>query len=246
MDLGQLDEALSAANRARAILFESEGPDTVESANVEGTIGAILIEQQQLDRAMTVLDRDRTILEKHASFQKLGTLLVYEGVVAREQGDLERARQHFDRALELLRTYQGVNSVYVALCDIERGRLEFRRSRLRAAEQDYGEALAILSKRGIVMGRSRAQALLGLGEVALAEHHVGDAITLLEDAQRSAAPPDGNPYDRAAIQFTLAWALIERDSSRARALAEQAFSIYAADRNFVRKKNEIERWLRAH
>jgi len=90
-------------------------------------------------------------------------------------------------------------------------------------------------------------ALLLLGLVEVQAKHPARAVPVLERAL-GLATKDGDPVERAQLQYLLAEALFDsrQDRVRAIALAREARVIFAADSGQAENAAEVDSWLARH
>jgi tetratricopeptide (TPR) repeat protein len=152
---------------------------------------------------------------------------------ARARAEMVRALAIFDAALGTHRS--------VAIAHDIMGFIELERGDLAAAARQYDEALRIWDALGLAHPR-KALSYLGRSQVALAS---GDLAAAVRDAEtaRALGRDIADPKDRALIALGLARALAAagRERDRARALAEEAASVYRKPPRSPRDERDLAR-----
>ncbi len=142
--LGRGEEALRMLRRGLEIRESHLEPDAQEIADSLNSLGATLIQTNQLAEAGPLIERAVGIWEAAmASHPKLGAAYANLGEVARAQGDVAGATGYFEKASEVLRQNFGPRDPRLAGTLNVLGKLYHRAGRIDEAETAYRNALSI-------------------------------------------------------------------------------------------------------
>jgi len=222
----------------RAVLEQLEkalGPRHPKVAVARGNLGALLHDTGRPEQAEVEHRRELEALEEvlgpeHPDVARTHTSL---GNDLSAQGRLEAAEVEHRRALELLEKALGAEHPDTARSRALLANVLHRRGELAAAEAEQRRALEQLEKALGAEHPDVASSCINLAEVLLARRSIDEALVYAERAWQRRQRDDVPPESRAQTAFVLAQVLWAsgRDPqirARARSLAEQALTSYAA------------------
>ncbi len=121
---GQLPKALHCTSRALDIMLDI-APDSDRHARVQNLMGILLINMERFDEGLDYTQRALETFEAHGNISAQVGSLNNLGEMTRLQGQLDEARQYYDRACKLARKLRGqrdrVSRINLALIDLETG-----------------------------------------------------------------------------------------------------------------------------
>ena len=177
--LGRTAEARTAWERTLVLVRAELRHDHPEVSTAEHNLGLLLGELEDYDRATELLERalaSRERLDPPRPVLVGATLKIFAGIASRG-GELDRARELFERAIELAaRTYGEDRSEAVHLELLYANALCDKWQELPRARELFSAALA--------SGFYEARARDGLGRVALREERWEEAVSQLAEARR--------------------------------------------------------------
>jgi eukaryotic-like serine/threonine-protein kinase len=229
---GRLDEALEQHGRALAILQEALGPRHPNMASAMTNMANVLSAQGKFDEALEH-NRNALAIIVEASGPRhhmAGTIL---GNIASElgkQGKLNEALEHYDRALDILEEALGPQHPTVANMLSGRGTVLRKQGRLDEALEHFERAIAINEAALGPQHEKIAETLVESAKAELALQDFAAARRLADRAVTIRESGSAQPHLLAEARFVLAQASWpdHAQRSRARSLAEQARSAYAA------------------
>ncbi|MDY7092137.1 MAG: serine/threonine-protein kinase [Acidobacteriota bacterium] len=223
---GRRAEARRLLEESAAGLEQLTGPEHVSLGVAFGSLAALDVRAGAPEKALPLFERSLAILEaaygrEHARVAQAAMNL---GNVTSRLGRHREARLYMQRALEIYRALDHPDRG-AALMNL--GVLEKRLGELEAAEDAYGEALALLRQRGSGGRREIALALYNLGEVVAAQGRVEPALELLLESRDLFVAELGR--DHLLVSYPLLELARLRagqgDSAAAEALFERAVAI---------------------
>ena len=227
--MGKYKEARSMHQRALAAIKHKFGPDHPRVAAILNNLGNVFMAVGKYEKARAIYQRALTIRKNAlgSDHPDVATSLNSLGRVSIAMGQYEKALALYARALALREAIFGPAHPKVASALIGRGRalvdVEARASksspmhatkRLDVAQRHLMRALAIAEKTTGPRHRIRAEALLGLAEVANAQGRQAKAVSLLEHCLALEVPTI-----HARVQQVLATVLWNSTTDRARAIS---------------------------
>jgi len=237
-ELGRWHAAIEPLERAAQTADNSAPGNTVPAAYTTLSLGAVLIECGELDRAKPLLDRALAAATETGSgvvIEVLGRLAHYWLVV----GNFEEAR----KAIHSATTAHGSPS---ALIDLANAELAQHAGDWSAARVSYDRALAMATHDG--SQELTTAATVGIAECELATGKAADAAHRLDERlawyDGSAAEPGANA--RAKLAMARALVASGGDRARAKTLAEAArdgYSSLGASR--TAQTADASRWIAA-
>ncbi len=175
-DQGRHREVLGRLERLPAEAIASRTPFALLAAEAHGRLGAHGDAEQWAQAALAVA-RGRG--ERHAELRARN----YQGAIALERGDVDRAEPHFAAALDLARTLG--DHAAQARCFNNLGIIENLRGDSGAALASYQLALAAYQQAGLVRGMVETHHNIGIswrdmGDLPRALTAAGDAVRLAD------------------------------------------------------------------
>ncbi|MBV8714516.1 MAG: tetratricopeptide repeat protein [Chloroflexi bacterium] len=174
------DLASAAANNAAALaVLRTTGPE----ASLAGTLmGAATVARLQGDDAQAIrfTEESLRIMQRIGLDFYVGHVVSGLGLLYLRRGQLDRARQYFEQALDGRRARGERTGVLGSLRDL--GQVALAEGDLRSAQRYFEESLAITRELG---DRSdTAQTLRALGKVSAERGDIRSGLRLLQDALR--------------------------------------------------------------
>lgn len=193
-DLGRLDEARAALERAIALKLRVSGPDSVGVGVLEHELAALLERQGHRDAAIAQYDRALQTLDRagHRRGSRFLTASRARHHLLHTAGRLEEALAESDRALAVAPS-EGADPSVRATVLVERGETLRAMGRHTEARTYYQEALRTLRAQGTERAGDIARVLVALGTTWLAEGDTASARASLHEAiaaEESAPAPD--------------------------------------------------------
>ncbi len=247
---GRYAEAQATLVRATALAEAAGGPNHPDVVTPLNNLALSYERQVRYADAIAALRRARAILRDNSGPDHPNVGLVQQNIAGmlRLSGDLVGARSEIAGAAQIVEAKLGPEHPVLAGVLTVRGEILRDAGDLAGAHADFQRADSLRSK---VLGPdhpSRALALLGLGQVALAQNNPAAALTSLELALRLSLASDPDPVDLGQIRFDLARALWAT-GDRPRAiilLGEARAGLLAAGVTGQRPLAELTRWQAEH
>jgi DNA-binding NtrC family response regulator/tetratricopeptide (TPR) repeat protein len=204
---GRLDEAMTAFRQAERLAVKVEADDVL--ATICGNQANVACMQHQHDKALALAERSVTLQERAGTPHGLGIALGSLGEICVRLGDLTRAEEALNRALDvrsplhLMRETSGAVLDTLAHIHLIRGDHDEASRKLQKAREAYGETLA---KRWYQWG------LLGLeARLALRRGDAERAFAIAAEvaASREAPPTYTVQAELIAIEAMLAQGRVE-------------------------------------
>ncbi len=243
---GRYAEAQATLVRATALAEAAGGPNHPDVVTPLNNLALSYERQVRYADAIAALRRARAILRDNSGPDHPNVGLVQQNIAGmlRLSGDLVSARSEIDGAVQIVEAKLGPEHPALAAVLAIRGDILRDTGDLANARADFQRADDLRSK---VLGPehpSRALALLGLGQVALAQERPGEALIPLELALRLALASEPDPVDLGQMRFELARALwATGDRPRATTLLDEARAgLLAAGVTGQRTLAELTRW----
>lgn len=191
---GRRDEARVLAERALELRRRVLGPRHSDVAATLMNLATIAYRTGDLEGALArQLESLEIYREAFGEHPHLAHALANTGVIMRDLGRYEEAREKLDESLAMRRKLSGDDHTNVAVSRLYLAKLERMTGRLPLAEDQYRQALEIFQLR-LPAGHARiAEARAGLGATLVLRDRPGDAVPLLEQASealRGADTPD--------------------------------------------------------
>lgn len=203
---GHSDEARAAFQRSLPL-----ATSRAQQANSLGGIGASYFQRNELDKALEILSRARSLIRGTGDVDNEATMLGLIAAIRQTRGEIEEASRAVDEGLRLAQ-----NLEVQAYLRYLRGNLLLDLGDLERAAGEYGRALALYTRLGDRPWQDRCRA--GIGRVRL---YRGDPQGALELAEQI------GEEDFAYEQALAYWALGRPD--RAAALLEKALELQPKD-----------------
>ncbi len=252
-ELGEHDTAREAYEQALAAWRRSDTPEHPGVGRVLTNLGILHGKTGDFAESKALQERALAIMEAALGAEHPGLAIVLNnlGTASILAGDPEAARAAFTRSLAIREATLGPDHPRLALTLHNLGRVEEQLGDDRAAARYFQRALEIYESRHGAQHPNLVDTLFGLGTVFA---KLGDFETALTHRERTVTillATGGTAL--AGARYGLAKALWDapvsqgRDRVRARALAEQARDVYAADGEASSDSLAfVEDWLTAH
>ncbi|MEM9458727.1 MAG: tetratricopeptide repeat protein [Myxococcota bacterium] len=251
----EYEQARELHERALGIREEALGPDHPEVASSLHGLGNVAHSQGKYEQARALYERALGIREEALGPEhpEVARLLSNLGFGADLQGKHEEAQDFHERALAIMERAFGRDHPDVASSLNNLGRVVKSQGKYEEAQALYERALGVMKR---ALGPEHpyiAYPLTGLGAALLGLGRPVDALPVLERALAIRNSDAVDPAELAETRFALARALWTvpaaqgRDRPRARTLAQQARTAYAALGDaWKAQRAETETWLVEH
>jgi tetratricopeptide (TPR) repeat protein len=243
--LGRESEGNADQVRALALLTQALGENNIFVLGMRDNLAIQLADEHRDAEAMAILRDSLTRLERQlgADNPMLINSLENLGSILRLQGEHAEAEAVQLRALKIYEQTSGPDAAGVADVVVELAHNERESGRFDEALRNYRRALSLREK-GIGPDNFwTAEVLGGIGDTYLAMKQPALALPPLERAVAIRAARAGMAKELAVARFSLAQALAHGDRKRALALARDARSTFAADKNAAKELGLVDAWL---
>jgi CHAT domain-containing protein/tetratricopeptide (TPR) repeat protein len=222
-EMGEYDAARPLMERAIAIQEKTLGPDHPELGGSLLNLGILMMFVGETDRAEESLRRSISILEKAGHPAVAGGYAMY-ALFLGGKGDLLAARQHHERALEVLERTEGPGSPRFAWTLNNLGDVHAELGEYDRARECFARCSAITEASSGSEDPTCVSSLAGL------EAETGNFVEAIELARRAVAMTKETAGDESPQVINRLYDLgkilqMSRDYSRARAVFEQALAI---------------------
>lgn len=184
--LGRFEESMAALRQAERLASLAQANDVL--ATVCGNLAFVLMFEHRYDQALTLAERSVSIHEAHGSGHGLAVSLATLGQICVRLGDLTRAEEALNRALDVrspIQFHETTGAVFDTLAQIHliRGRYETATEYLGRAGEAYG-AYGRQTSRWYEWSIRVLNARL-----ALKRGNLEQAVALADDIRAAGAPP---------------------------------------------------------
>jgi len=244
---GRYAEAEALLVRATTMAEAAGGPNHPDVVTPLNNLALSHERQGRYADATAALRRARAILSENSGPDHPNVGLITQNIAGmlRLSGDLVGARSEADHAVQIVEAKLGPEHQLLAGVLVVRAEVLLATDDLAGARADFLRADELRSKLLGPEHPTRALALLGLGQVALAEQRPTEALAPLELGLKLTLSTESDPVDLGTLRFELARALwATGDRPRATTLlAEARAGLLAAGVTGKRPLAELERWV---
>lgn len=185
LELGQLEQGEAAYREAIAVRRQARA-STIELAHAHGNLGRLLAFRGQFAEADSFLTEAERIMRSgiENSHPQMTSLIEHRATIALLQGDSRAALRLGQLALARQEKEEGLNHWRLAPTLLLVGEASLRLGDRESARRSYSQALDLTRSRERRPSPRQAEAIAGLGMVALADGRLAEARSQLEIAKK--------------------------------------------------------------